>query len=57
MKKKIFFYLIIVFHLCTKQVNSLENRIILKVNDNIITSIDVIQEEKYLKVLNQKLKK
>jgi len=57
MKKKIFFYLIIIFHLCTKQVNSLENRIILKVNDNIITSIDVVQEEKYLKVLNQKLKK
>ena len=43
--------------MCTKQVNSLENRIILKVNDNIITSIDVVQEEKYLKVLNQKLKK
>ena len=57
MKKKIFFYLIIIFHLCTKQVNSLENRIILKVNDNIITSIDVVKEEKYLKVLNQKLKK
>ena len=43
--------------MCTNQVNSLENRIILKVNDNIITSIDVVQEEKYLKVLNQKLKK
>jgi len=57
MKKKIFFYLIIIFHLCTNQVNSLENRIILKVNDNIITSIDVVKEEKYLKVLNQKLKK
>ena len=56
MKKKIFFYIIIIFHLCTKQVNSLENKIILKVNNEIITAFDVMQEMKYLLVLNQKLK-
>ncbi|MDC1053250.1 peptidylprolyl isomerase [Candidatus Pelagibacter sp.] len=57
MKKKIFFYLLIIFYLCSKQVISLENQIILKVNDKIITTIDVGQEEKYLKVLNPQLKK
>jgi peptidyl-prolyl cis-trans isomerase SurA len=57
MKKKIFFYLLIILQLCTKQVNSSENRIILKVNNKIITTFDIKQEEKYLIVLNQKLKK
>ena len=57
MKKKIFLYLFVIIHLCTKQVCSLENRIILKINDKIITNIDVIQEEKYLTVLNPKLNK
>ena len=57
MKKKIFFYILIVFYLCTKPVSSLENKIILKVNDKIITTVDVKQEEKYLKVLNPQLKK
>ena len=57
MKKKIFFYLLIIFHLFVKQVNSLENKIILKVNGEIITTFDIIQEEKYLTVLNQNLKK
>jgi peptidyl-prolyl cis-trans isomerase SurA len=40
-----------------KQAISLENKIILKVNDKIITTFDVKQEEKYLIVLNPKLKK
>ena len=57
MKKKIFFYIFIVFYLCTKQVSSLENQIILKVNHKIITAVDVKQEEKYLKVLNPQLSK
>ena len=57
MKKKIFFYILILFHLCTKQVNSLENKIILKVNNRIITTFDIIQETSYLTVLNQNLKK
>ena len=57
MKKKILFYLVIVFYLCTNQLIGLENSIILKVNNKIITDFDIKQEEKYLKVLNQNLKK
>ncbi|MDC0249998.1 peptidylprolyl isomerase [Candidatus Pelagibacter sp.] len=57
MKKKIFLYLLIIFQLCTKQGISLENKIILKINDKIITTFDIKQEEKYLIVLNPKLKK
>ena len=56
MKKKIFFYVLIFFHLFTKQVNSLENKIILKVNNKMITTFNITQEERYLLVLNQKLK-
>ena len=55
--KKIFLYFLIIFQLCTKQVISLENKIILKINNKIITNFDVKQEEKYLKILNPKLKK
>ncbi|MDB2428003.1 peptidylprolyl isomerase [Candidatus Pelagibacter bacterium] len=57
MKTKIFFYILIIFHLCTKQVISLENKIILKVNNKIITTFDIEQEKKYLIVLNKNLKK
>jgi peptidyl-prolyl cis-trans isomerase SurA len=57
MKKKLFLYLLIVFQLCTKPVSSLENKIIFKINDKIITTFDVKQEEKYLIVLNPKLNK
>ena len=52
MKTKIFSYILIIFILCTKQVISFENKIILKVNDRIITTVDIKQEEKYLIVLN-----
>ena len=57
MKKRIFFYILIFFYLSIKQVASLENKIILKVNNKIITTFDVVQEEKYLKVLNPQLNK
>jgi len=57
MKKKIFFYILIFFYLSIKQVASLENKIILKVNNKIIITFDVVQEEKYLKVLNPQLNK
>jgi peptidyl-prolyl cis-trans isomerase SurA len=57
MKKKLFFYSLIIFSLCIKQVASLENIILFKINNLIITTIDVKQEEKYLIVLNQNLKK
>ena len=57
MKKKIFFYILIIFYLCSKQVSSLENQIMLKINNKIITTFDIKQEEKYLIVLNPKLSK
>ena len=34
---------------------SIENKIILKINNLIITSIDIAEEEKYLSILNPKL--
>ena len=57
MKKKIFFYLLILLHLSINQVSSLENKIIFKVNNKIITTFDIEQEKKYLTVLNQNLNK
>ena len=56
MKQKIFFYLLIFFCLYSNQVSSLENKIIFKVNNKIITTFDIKEEEKYLKVLNPNLK-
>ena len=57
MKIKKIFYLLVILHLFSNQVSSLENKIVLKVNNKIITSFDIKQEEKYLIVLNQSLKK
>ena len=57
MKKKIFFYLLILLPLSITQVSSLENKIIFKVNNKIITTFDIEQEKKYLTVLNQNLNK
>jgi len=57
MNKKKFFYLLIIIYLFSVQANSLENKIILKINNKIITSFDMKQEEKYLMVLNKNLKK
>ncbi len=57
MKKRLILYILIILSLFAKNVNSLENRIILKVNTQIITSFDIEQEEKYLTILNQNLKK
>ena len=57
MNKKIFFYLLIFLQLGIKQVSSIENKIILKVNNKIITTFDINQEKRYLIVLNQNLLK
>ena len=48
-----FFILIIFF---SKNSYSVENRILLKINNEIITSIDVFNETKYLLAINNKLK-
>ena len=57
MKKKILFYILIILTLFAKHATSLENKIILKVNNKIITTVDVKEEQKYLIVLNPKNKR
>ena len=57
MKIKKIFYLLVILHLFSNNVYSLENKITLKVNNKIITSFDIKQEGKYLIVLNKNLKK
>jgi peptidyl-prolyl cis-trans isomerase SurA len=57
MKKILFFYIIIFIFIYVKQASSLENKIILKINNEIITTFDIFQEKKYLIVLNKKLNK
>jgi len=57
MKKKIFLYFFIIFQLCAKQSIGLENKIIFKINDKLITTFDVKQEERYLKILSPNLNK
>ena len=48
------FFLFLLFFLIKKS-NAIENKIILKVNKEIITSVDVFNEAKYLKTLNKNL--
>ena len=51
------FFLILLFSsFFNFQINAMENKIILKINNDIITSVDIENEAKYLKVLNPKLK-
>ncbi len=55
-KIKIFFFILFCLLLNTN-VNSYENKIIFKVNDSIITSLDLEKEVNYLLALNPSLKK
>ena len=57
MGKKIFVYIIIFFQITINVANTLENKIIYKINNEIITSYDLLNEKKYLIVLNPSLKK
>ena len=55
MKKLIISFIFIIFSIFfTNSVNSLENKILFKVNNEIITSLDVFNELKYLKIINNK---
>lgn len=47
--------LVINFTYLTDKVFALENKILLKVNNEIITSVDILNEIKYLKIINNKL--
>ena len=52
---KIIPYLIFLIFFFTSSVLSIENKIILKINNSIITNIDVINEANYLQALNPNL--
>ena len=54
---KLFFYVITFLILNLNLVYSLENKILFKVNNEIITSIDILNEISYLNVLNKETKK
>ena len=51
-------YLIIIFLitiLFTTKANTLENKILFKINNEIVTSLDILNEIKYLKIINKEL--
>ena len=53
MNYKVIFILFIIFFF--NQSLALENKILFKVNNEIITSVDILKEIKYLKIINDKL--
>ena len=53
--KKIIIFILVFLLLNLKSVNSYENKIIYKLNNEIITSLDLKNEMKYLLALNPKL--
>jgi peptidyl-prolyl cis-trans isomerase SurA len=55
-KKKKLSFLLLILLILNSSVNSLENKIILKIENEIITSLDVINEYKYLVALNPTFK-
>ena len=55
-KIKIIFFILITYLVIQTNLHSLENRIILKIENQIITSIDLDNEIKYLTALNPSLK-
>ena len=53
--KTILFVVLLIF-LQINTVNSIENKILFKVNNKIITSLDIFNELKYLKMINEQFK-
>ena len=56
MKKFIFILFIIFFLFENNKVNAVENKILLKINNNIITSVDIFNEVNYLALSNKNFK-
>ena len=56
MKKFIFILFIIFFLIENNKVNAVENKILLKINNNIITSVDIFNEINYLTLSNKNFK-
>ena len=46
----------IIYSFSIGQVKALENKILLKIDNEIITSLDVLNEIEYLKLINKDLK-
>tara|TARA_E500000178_G_scaffold289353_1_gene292397 strand:+ start:575 stop:1504 length:930 start_codon:yes stop_codon:yes gene_type:complete len=53
MIKKLFLGFIILFSFLSSNIYSFENKIILKVDNEIITSIDILDEANYIKAMNE----
>lgn len=53
---KLFIIFIILYFIPLKNIHALENKILLKIENEIITSIDVEKEKNYLKALNPKIR-
>ena len=56
LKRLILTHLTIIFFFCSPNSLSLENKILVKIGEDIITSIDVENESKYLLLLNKNIK-
>ena len=56
MQKRLFLYLALLFFFCVNSSLSIENKILLKIENQIITSLDVNNEFKYLIALNPNIK-
>ena len=54
--KKILLFLAFIFFVFNTNLNSLENKILIKIENQIITSLDVNNEYKYLIALNPSIK-
>ena len=57
MKKKIILFAIILNSLIINISNSLENKILFKINNEVVSSFDIVSEKKYIIILNSSLKK
>ena len=55
--KKILLLLILILHIITNTNFAFENKILFKVNNEIITSIDLLNEIEYLKLVNENFDK
>ena len=56
MQKRMFLHLTLLFFFCITSSFSIENKILLKIENQIITSLDVNNEFKYLIALNPRIK-
>ena len=54
--KVITIFSLIIWISLSKQVNSFENKILLKVNNEIVTSLDILRELEYLHIINNEFK-